>query len=220
MKYFCHLNGDHNKHCVEIDLPDNCCGIDTIIDARNNGDMFHPTWLLTACTIHMNTFPKIWTNFGPGSSYYNSLNTQVVTGQSGVIGPIGPTGSAGSVGATGATGAIGSAGSGPSKSTGPVGPTLPSVNKNIWGSPGYGTSINSTVPITLTPAQMANIINNTMSNMQNQFIGIDAAVPKKESSKNKEYPNGLNCTKCNVLSNYAIPNKEDGTFECYSCRNY
>lgn len=31
---------------------------------------------------------------------------------------------------------------------------------------------------------------------------------------------GCTCTKCRELFPYAEPNRKDGTFVCYSCRNY
>lgn len=37
--------------------------------------------------------------------------------------------------------------------------------------------------------------------------------------KNKTYPDGMFCRKCQVFYNYAEPNQSDGTLLCYSCRN-
>jgi len=32
--------------------------------------------------------------------------------------------------------------------------------------------------------------------------------------------NGCVCTKCDNLFEYAEPNQKDGSFKCFSCRNY
>lgn len=31
-------------------------------------------------------------------------------------------------------------------------------------------------------------------------------------------PNGINCKKCNMRNEWAVPNKDDGTYLCFECR--
>jgi hypothetical protein len=38
-------------------------------------------------------------------------------------------------------------------------------------------------------------------------------VPQKKSE-------GCTCVKCKTFNPYAEPNQKDGSFKCYSCRNY
>lgn len=37
--------------------------------------------------------------------------------------------------------------------------------------------------------------------------------------KNKKYPDGMFCRKCQVWYQYAEPNQDDGTLLCFACRN-
>lgn len=46
----------------------------------------------------------------------------------------------------------------------------------------------------------------------------DYPVIVKRSSKRKS--NGCTCDKCGEIYPYAEPNQSDGTFKCWSCRNF
>ncbi len=37
--------------------------------------------------------------------------------------------------------------------------------------------------------------------------------------RNKKFPDGMFCRKCQLFYKYAEPNQPDGTLLCYSCRN-
>lgn len=41
-----------------------------------------------------------------------------------------------------------------------------------------------------------------------------------QKPKHKSNGNGCNCTKCGEAFPFAEPNQPDGSFKCWSCRNY
>lgn len=47
-----------------------------------------------------------------------------------------------------------------------------------------------------------------------EFSDFDFALEKVEKKKS----NGCVCSKCEELYPYAEPNRDDGSFKCYSCR--